>query len=172
MRITRSKLIEMIEQEVRAAIVEKGSSKKGKKPDQQTADQEPAKVTPPGGGPDPIQSAPPIDGGMNDTDGEPDPVSPDDPTDGQGPDDAEALDADGTGGEKPSGAVNKEVSGKTVQAISIEPKGVNLAGSKEVVLTFNETQDSLRIIVTETGQVKFGWPCGPDGKAKQLHDLP
>lgn len=171
MKITRSKLIEIVEQEVRAALLEKDSKKKGKKPEKTDADQEPTQVTPPGGGPDPIQSAPPVDGGLNDDegqdldgDGAPD-TEPEDPTDGQGPDDAEAIDADGTGGEEPSGAVNDELSGKTVQAVTIEPKSKVLPGSKEVVLTFADTTDALRILVTATGQIKFFW-------RGQLHDIP
>lgn len=173
MRITRTKLLEMIEEEVRVALHEKGKGGKTKKPSTAAADSEPGNATDPasGGGVEPIASAPPIDGGMND-DEDQDLDSPPDPTDGKGEDDAEALDSKGQGGEEPSGAVNKDLSGKTVLGVSLEPAGVNLPGSKEVVITFNETQDSLRICVTETGEVKFAWPCGPDGKARQIHDLP
>lgn len=173
MRITRTKLLEIVEQEVRAALFEKESKKKGKKPQETDAEQDPtaAQVVPQGGGPDPIQSAPPIDGGMNDEegqdldgDGNPD-TEPEDPTDGEGPDDEEAIDADGTAGEEPSGAVNDELSGKIVQAITIEPKSKVLPGAKEVVLTFSDTTDALRVLITATGQVKFFW-------RGQLSDLP
>jgi hypothetical protein len=188
MKITRRTLAEMIEQEVRAHLQEKDDGKKGskksKKPTTAAADQEPTEPNAPadGGGVEPISSAPPIDGGMNDQeaddepqdndgDGVPDPET-EDPTDGVGQDDAEAIDADGEGGEEPSGAVNQELAGKTVQAISIEPESMNLPGAKEVVISFNETQDTLKIIITATGEVKFGWPCDSTGKAKQVHDIP
>lgn len=77
----------------------------------------------------------------------------------------DAVDADGEGGEEPSGAVNSDLSGKTVQAISIEPESKILPGSKEIVVTFNESTDALRILVTATANVKFYW-------RGQLHDLP
>ncbi len=183
MKITRRRLSEIIEQEVRARLLEKGDKPKKsgkkkdapKKPTTAAADSDvDLQPQPGGGGPDPIQSAPPIDGGMNDSDGDglPDDQETEDPTDGQGDDDAEAIDAHGTAGEEPSGAVNTEVSGKTVQAVSIEPESPNLPGAKEVVISFAETQDTLRIILSPTGQVKFGWPCDSTGKAKQIHDLP
>ncbi len=176
MKITRRRLSEIIEQEVRARLIEKGDKpkKQGKKkepapekPETAAADSEvDIQPQPGGGGPDPIASAPPIDGGMNDQDGDgmPDPGSVD-PTDGEGEDDEEALDADGNAGEDPSGAVNNEVSGKTIQAVTIEPKSQVLPGAKEIVLAFNESTDPLRILVTQTGQVKFFW-------RGQLHDLP
>jgi hypothetical protein len=181
MKITRRKLAEMIEQEVRAHLSEKGPSKKTKKPSTAAADNEPTEPNEPadGGGVEPIASAPPIDGGMNDQEGEdadgdgaPDEPETPDPTDGQGPDDAEAIDADGEGGAEPSGAVNQELSGKTVQAITIEPESMNLPGAKEVVISFAETKDTLKIIISATGEVKFGWPCDSTGKARQIHDIP
>jgi hypothetical protein len=178
MKITQRRLMEIIEQEVLSRLAEfsdggkgKKKSKKGvKKPDTTAADEDPSDEMDPagepsvdgGGGVDPIGSTPPIDGGMND-DEEDGPST--DPTDGEGPDDEEAIDADGTAGEEPSGAVNQFASGKTIQAISIEPKSEVLPGAKEIVLTFNETTDPIRIQVTSTGQVKF-YSQG------QLHDLP
>jgi hypothetical protein len=182
MKITRRKLAEMIEHEVRAhlsAVLEADDDKKGgkksKKPTTAAADNEPTQPNAPadGGGVEPIASSPPIDGGMNDQEGEsedadgdgmPDPSSVD-PTDGEGEDDADAIDPEGDGGEEPSGAVNDELSGKTVQAITIEPKSKVLPGAKEVVITFNESTDALRILVTSTGTVKFFW-------RGQLHDIP
>lgn len=79
--------------------------------------------------------------------------------------DPDAIDKEGDGGDDPSGAVNNDLSGKTVQSLSIEAQSKILPGAKEVVLSFNETTDSLRILVTPTGQVKFSW-------RGQLHDLP
>jgi len=179
MKITRRKLAEMIEHEVRAhlsAVLEAGDEKKGdkksKKPSTMAADNEPTQPNAPdGGGTEPIASAPPIDGGLKDQEGEsedadgmPDPSSVD-PTDGEGEDDADAIDPEGDGGEEPSGAVNDELSGKTVQAITIEPKSKVLPGAKEIVIAFNESTDALRILVTSTGTVKFFW-------RGQLHDIP
>lgn len=80
-------------------------------------------------------------------------------------DKADAVDRKGEAGEEPSGAVNDEVSGKTVQGISIEPESSVLPGAKEVVFTFNESTDPLKLLITQTGAVKFFW-------RGQLFDMP
>lgn len=159
MNITRRRLAEMIESEVREALSEKDDEKKGsKKPTTAAADEEPVvNKGNSGGGPDPISNSPSPDStsvSMDDIDDAP-----------EEEDDEEAVDPNGDAGENPSGAVNDEVSGKTVQAITVEPKSKVLPGSKEVVMTFNESTDALRILVTSTGQVKFFW-------RGQLHDIP
>lgn len=79
--------------------------------------------------------------------------------------DDEAIDTSGESGKNPSGAVNNDVSGKTIQAITIEPKSKILPGAKEIIISFGETTDPLRILATPTGAVKFYWRGG-------LHDLP
>ena len=90
---------------------------------------------------------------------------PDPEADDKADDEEDAIDQDGDSGDEPSGAVNDEVSGKTVQAVTIEPKSKVLPGAKEIVVAFNESTDALRILVTPTGQVKFFW-------RGQLHDIP
>lgn len=65
----------------------------------------------------------------------------------------------------PGGDVNKEVAGKTVQSVTLEPKSKILPGAKEVRLGFNETTDALIVLVTSTGQIKFSY-------RGQLFDLP
>ena len=94
-----------------------------------------------------------------DTDGsDDDPVEPD-------LSDDEGLDQAGDAGEDPSGAINNEIAGKSVQALTIEPSSKVLPGAKEVVLTFSDSTDALRILITSTGQVKFFW-------RGELRDLP
>jgi len=180
MNITRKRLTEIIWEELGAILEFSDGSdepKKGKKkPDVAAADDEPTRPAddvPDGGtvkGPD-ASPVPPGKGGDN----RPDPseldgpiddpsASPEDQADAEH-DEEDAIDADGDAADEPSGAVNDEVSGKTVQAVTIEPKSKILPGSKEVVLAFNESTDPLRILVTPTGQVKFFW-------RGQLHDLP
>lgn len=148
MKIKRSKIAEIIEQEVRRALFEADDEKK-KKPEVVSADTDPNK---------------PKD--QSSTNIKPDNADqadlPDDESDEK---EKDALDASGESGEEPSGAVNNEVSGKTLQAVTIEPKSKILPGSKEVVFAFNESTDALRILVTSTGQVKFFW-------RGQLHDMP
>jgi hypothetical protein len=172
MNISRRRLTEIVAEEVRRRLrelVEAGEEedqpvKKVRKPGVSSADQEdppdagnPTSPDATVGSPDAAASAP--EGGD-----QPD-ADPDGPSvDGNSPD-PDAVDQDGDAGEDPSGAVSDELSGKTVQAISIEPKSKILPGSKEVVVTFNETTDSLRILVTGTGEVKFFWK-------NQLYDLP
>lgn len=57
--------------------------------------------------------------------------------------------------ENPSSGINDELAGKTVQSISIEAKSKLLPGAKEVVISFNETTDPLKILITNSGLIKF-----------------
>lgn len=167
MRITQRRLTEIIETEVATALREFSAEERPKKKDKKVstaaADEVPDGGDRPssGGGVDPIGDSEPVKGGMNSKDSD-----EEDSERQAGEDEDDAVDADGDASEHPSGAVNNEVSGKTVQAITIEPKSELLKGAaKEVVISFNESTDPLRIIVTPTGQVKFAW-------RGQLHDLP
>lgn len=58
--------------------------------------------------------------------------------------------ADVTGGK-----ISKDVTGKTIQSLTMEPKSKTLPGAQEIVLTFKEVPDPLKILITSTGQVKF-----------------
>ncbi len=73
-------------------------------------------------------------------------------------------DGEGADDEK-TGAVNNEVSGKTLSSITIDPKSKILPGAKEVILAFNESTDALRLLITPTGKCVFFW-------RGQLHDVP
>lgn len=53
------------------------------------------------------------------------------------------------------GKIADEVTGKSIQSITHEPKSKLMPGSQEIVLTFREISDPLRIIVTKSGIVKF-----------------
>ena len=48
-----------------------------------------------------------------------------------------------------------QLTGKTIQSISREPKSKILPGAQEIVVTFDQVQDPLRILVTKVGDVKF-----------------
>jgi hypothetical protein len=173
MVINRGALAEMIAEEVRRRLrdLAEAEGDRPRKPRTASADEE---DQPSGEGP--IGSKPPgspsVDRvGPDGSDPEDDPEGP--AVDGDRPDpeatadedEEEAVDSDGDSGEEPSGAVNNEVSGKTVQAITIDPKSKVLPGAKEVVITFRESSDSLRVLITATGVPKFFW-------RGQLHDLP
>lgn len=178
MKITREQLADLITTEVRRRLRElveaddgstddgepKKKKGKGKPESPETAD---ASSNPTKKGKPPAGAGPQADVGSPDV-STPE-VDQDSDTDGPAVDgdepDPEAIDADGENGEEPSGAVNDEVSGKTVQAVTIEPKSKVLPGAKEIVIAFNESTDALRILVTPTGSVKFFW-------RGQLHDLP
>jgi hypothetical protein len=179
MRITRTKLEKMIAEEVRLGLsqlrersTDKKKSKGPKEPEMADADQSPTKAqdgAPDGVRPDsrkkdalPVGTNPLDVDGMDDAD--PGPTDPEEEDEGA-EDEADAVDAMGDADSDPSGEVNEELSGKTVQAITIEPKSKVLPGAKEVVLAFNETTDALRILVTPTGKVVFFYR----GK---MHDLP
>lgn len=65
--------------------------------------------------------------------------------------DDEAEDAaDVTGGK-----IASVITGKTVQSITMEPKSKIMPGAQEIVVTFNQITDPLRILIGKTGQVKF-----------------
>jgi hypothetical protein len=66
--------------------------------------------------------------------------------------DKEADAADVTGSK-----IADDVSGKTIQSLTMEPKSKILPGAQEITITFNDTPDPLKILVTKTGSVKFFW---------------
>lgn len=53
------------------------------------------------------------------------------------------------------GEIAGELTGKTIQSITMEPKSKVMPGAQEIVLTFSQIPEPLRILVTKTGQVKF-----------------
>lgn len=184
MRITRKRLTEIIHEELGSLLElsdgsdepKKAKKKGGTKPDLAASDEDPTRPASdvPDGGTVKSPDASPVPPGKSSERGpdvqkldgdETDPsASPEDQADAEH-DEEDAIDAGGDAAEEPSGAINDEVSGKTVQAVTIEPKSKVLPGAKEVVLAFNESTDALRILVTPTGAVKFFW-------RGQLHDLP
>ncbi len=184
MRITLGEIAEIVAEEVREHLQrlheKDGGKRRGKAPQKpETADAEDSPSPRPGknGRPDPVGQPDPADPDAGDdidgpaVDGDsPDPEAEQEPNERPESDDDAAIDGDGDGGEEPSGAINEATSGKTVQAVSIEPKSQVLPGAKEIVITFNETSDSLRIQITETGLVKFFWGVPP--RNGELHDLP
>lgn len=170
MNITRKRLAEIVVEEVRRRLRELVEADEDdgtptgrrKRPDVASADQDEPPEADVSDSPGARTGSPDVgspEGGQGIED---DPSGP--AVDGDSPD-PEAVDQDGDAGEDPSGAVNDDMSGKTVQALSIEPRSDVLPGAKEVVLTFRETTDALRILVTPTGQVKFFWKGS-------LHDIP
>lgn len=161
MRITRTKLEGIIFEEVSRRIAEVIGLAEDK-PETRAADEEPAKKKT--GGP----KAPKVRGPEDRQDAETDPDFASDNSDEEqdaAQDEMDALDTAGDGAGDPSGLVNKEISGKTVQAITINPKSDRLPDAKEILVTFNETTDPLKILVTSTGKVVFLW-------RERLHDLP
>jgi len=182
MKIARGKLAEIVAEEVRRRIRELYEAQNDdsddedgeggdhpRKPSTASADTEPPRKGPTRSGPKADTGSP--DASSPEVDQDADPGGP--AVDGDQPDpeaeasddEEDAVDADGDAGEEPTGAVNDELSGKTVQAITVEPKSKVLPGSKEVVMTFNESTDALRILITPTGMVKFFY-------RGQLYDLP
>lgn len=53
------------------------------------------------------------------------------------------------------GKIADQITNKTLQSITMEPKSKTLPGAQEIVLTFKEIPDPLKILVTKTGQVKY-----------------
>lgn len=173
MLIERRQLAEIIAQEVRLRLrelaeagedSEGGDGAKRKRPRKPTTADAEDSPSPKGKMPTGPRADPDADPEQAAPDG---PPSDEDDGDDGGEDisDDEGIDQGGNAGEESSGAVNNDLAGKTIQAITIEPQSQILPGAKEVVLSFRETSDSLRIIVTATGLVKFFL-------GGQLHDIP
>ncbi len=76
-----------------------------------------------------------------------------DPADDEIAADAGEPDDDGQGPR--SGKLADQLVGKTVQSVTMEPRSKLIPGSQEVVLTFNEITDPLKIIVAKNGKVSF-----------------
>jgi len=95
----------------------------------------------------------------------PDAPQGEDPDAEQDPGREDALDLDGDAGNEGSGEVNSFVEGKSVQSITLSDDSKVLPGAKEVILSFAQTTDALRIIVTATGKISFL-------VKGQMHDLP
>lgn len=53
------------------------------------------------------------------------------------------------------GKIADEITGKSVQSITMDPKSKTLPGAQEIVITFRDIPDPLKILVTKTGAVKF-----------------
>lgn len=156
----RRRLAELVEADDGSEDEDPPKKKGSKKPSTASADMEQPRKGPTSAGPKANTGSPDVSSPDLDQD-----ASPDGPAvDGDQPD-PDAVDSDGDGGEDATGAVNDEVSGKTVQAVTIEPKSKVLPGAKEVVIAFNESTDTLRILCTPTGTVKFFW-------RGQLFDIP
>lgn len=64
-------------------------------------------------------------------------------------------DAEEDAEEVTGGKIADQVQGKTIQSVTMEPKSKTLPGAQEIVLTFREIPDPLKILVTKTGMVKF-----------------
>jgi hypothetical protein len=62
--------------------------------------------------------------------------------------------------EKPGGDVSDGVTGKTIQSLTLEPKSKLMPGAQEIVLTFNEIPEPLKILISKAGTVKYFWRGG------------
>jgi hypothetical protein len=80
------------------------------------------------------------------------------PTPEEPADDELAKDVAGEDEEDAKGGstkLNDELSGKTVQSITMEPKSKMMPGAIEIVLTFDQTPDPFKILVGKSGKVVF-----------------
>lgn len=78
---------------------------------------------------------------------------------GEDPEADPELEKDAAGEEDASdvtgGKIADEIQGKTVQSITMDPKSKTLPGAQELVLTFDQIPDPLKILILKNGQVKF-----------------
>lgn len=69
------------------------------------------------------------------------------------------LDALEAGEEPPSeeeeGTVAGELSGKTIENVTVDEDSKVMPGATEVILTFRESPDAFRLLITKTGKIKY-----------------
>jgi len=83
----------------------------------------------------------------------------------------DALDADLEGDEEEEGTVAGDIAGKTIESISMEEESKIMPGAMEIVVTFRESPDALRLLITKTGRVKIfykGLHNGFDSPVEQI----
>lgn len=79
----------------------------------------------------------------------------DDTSEDPSDDELAAADASDGEAEPEAGQLSTELEGKRIQSVTQEPKSQLVPGASEIVVTFAEVPDPLRIIVTKTGAVRF-----------------
>lgn len=76
------------------------------------------------------------------------------PTGDEPADDDLEADLGGEETEAEPGTVAAELENRTIDSVSMEEDSKIMPGATEVVLTFRETPDALRLLITKTGKVK------------------
>lgn len=161
MKIQRQKLQQIIREELRrhvrnldeATIQDAQEDNKQKEDDGEREPQKDQDSPDNGASPKSPKSKelPPDDGETEEPNEQPD---GDDPADDDLEDETDAEDTE----EKEDDAKTKlgdQLAGKSIQSMTQEPKSKVLPGAQEIVLTFANSTEPLRILVTKTGQVKF-----------------
>jgi hypothetical protein len=76
---------------------------------------------------------------------------------GDDPSDTElSQDAEDPAEEEPEGGdISKEIAGRSVQSITLEPESKLMPGAKEIVVQFEEIPQPLRILIGRSGVIKY-----------------
>lgn len=104
-------------------------------------------------------------------DGEPDEIGPEDTEEedipalepGDEPKSDDELEKDVSGeddGNEETGGIGDEIVGKTIQSMTMDPESEILPGAQEITVTFRDSPDPLKILITKTGQVKLFYHGG------------
>jgi hypothetical protein len=154
--------------------------KKGKRPETKDAGEEPSKKSkaekpkspksapPPGDAAaevdEPVEDPVAMGDGEYDTDAE-DELSGDEELPGDADvaadnadassDEDDALDGDGDAGTDIDGEVAEQIMGRVVENLTLEPESDLMAGCREIVLTFSDSPDILRMLVDKVGNIVF-----------------
>jgi hypothetical protein len=89
------------------------------------------------------------------------------------PDQDTGTEDDPAGEDEPEpGPISQDLQGKRIAGIEMSEKSEIMPGAAEIVFTFDETPDALRILVTKTGQIKYFYKglhndLGPTGDAPE-----
>lgn len=162
MKIRKSRLVEIIREELVAGLV--GLSE-APKLTTGTADDEKKKKEPPDEAPKdhegpPKPKRPPKEPEVPEAGKEDEPeevdgkVPGEDGADPEPPEDAE-LDEPADGERDADKKVADELVGKTVQSVTVDPKSKTLPGATEIVFTWDQSPDPLKILVTKTGKIAY-----------------
>lgn len=147
MKIKRSDLSRAISEEFIKLVKEEAAKRLREAPEDDEGEESAPKKDPKGAGKEPPKEKSPKKDGPAPKKEPPKEKSPKKPETGPEVQDDDEQEA--------KSKISSELVGKTVQSITMEPKSQVIPGGQEVVLTFDQTTDPLRIIVTKSGQVAF-----------------
>lgn len=157
MKFKRSTVERIVREELHSVIKEMYEAKdedEDKKQDVKSAESDNDAVEPPAAGPDVAPSVGDDSGTITPGDSDiPDEDVPagDDPSDTELSQDVE----DPKDGEPEKSDISKDIEGRSIQSITLEPESKLMPGAKEIVIQFEDSPQPLRVLIGRSGAVKY-----------------